>query len=1207
MPPSSIGYQAPEVLERISLVQLNTETSATIKEVAVPEEIKQHRPVELQHIKLISVSLKEAALDSPSFRASVKHLHEQILTSERWILALRSSLSKIPRQVNELQSYIDSFLEYLMPHSLQDGLVDQEYTQAAMNTAFEGLKSIWDISLGLIEFSIPRLESIKNSITERIALYKTYKVRFDEAQANYDRFLLIHMSMSKLKEAVLVMEDLQLLFSVRKEYLSASLDLIVELNEVIEYINHRITRFVYQMWNQRMERFGSHPIVSQLLLDVWIQLRRVSSWYDHYGGSVRRLRSDIKVAKRQIYDSTCASFLPSSNEKDYSVSLINTNSLECFPESAVEKHGHLFMKTYVDKSTKPIWVQRWAFLQGGVFGLLVLSPSGDAVQETDKIGALLCNTKYTPNEDRRFCFELKTTDTTVVFQAETLRDLSLWLKVFENVRARITTPGDPMSHLFNIAGIRCPPLMTEFACTVNTTTDKLLTNTKIINREGQMIASSKLSNHLVKNQKLFQNFVYKLATKIKLPFFTAYSRLALIAYSLAGSTAVPTALTANIWGSLNWGCYYLHEDLHHDIRDRTMPEDTFTKQIGHGIMVPSNFPDTLLGGEIQMRALFESEADSTECCLLSFQCLWSPNSVQELRGTTFVTQKNMYFYLHSLGFVALTKTPMEQVIEATCVLKDNYDYVKIYRVNGLVKTKIFLGEGILIARKINGIIENIASDEPLDVVGLINKLRDIERDYELKKEELVNLTQHKGSPEEANSFEYDTKTDTHNPRFKIDFLGDMSFVGQFSIKLPPKAVIHALIGRRSEMIDSSYPIVSIKYVTSGLWAKKPGSDRGLYRDMLAALVFSNGDSETINIRHELEDLCDNEYYCLKFLKTSFRFATAQFEVCTRTIIIATEGGNSKVLTYVGLNFYNKSIFNPFLRGLAKTFQAATTNGVRRRLEKAAKAMGSHGQIAKAIYIYGKIPMTKEPHETPEMPPVRLRVDTMIKVLARGTIGSIIRRTKAFIYFVVNLVQTFLKSLSMHRFLVFVIICLCMMNTFLVGRSTVTYWQSKNAKELMLDIIQGEPMIMERAIYLKDVQELIENQYVTGSNSTCFRIFQNQSFVQNYNQALAWRMRYEDDLSRTAASSLRQALREIGIRRNELIVSLQMLRQLEEDVAKGEWRNWLLDELEKCSGLINPHIDGELLDLVETNYSEGVDNLVAFCECCSHEMAHLDIL
>ncbi|QEL63048.1 hypothetical protein CJJ09_005242 [Candidozyma auris] len=888
MPSADPPSQVPPSQAKSS-IEVNTEASATVKEAQQAEaEEELHLPVDLHQIKLISVALKEAALDSPSFRASVAHLHNQLMTTEKWILALRSSLTKIPKQVKELQSYVDSFLEYMTPQSLSDGLVDQEYTQTAMNAIFDGLRMIWDISLGLLNFSIPRLETTKDHIIERIALYQTYKMRYDVAQANYDKFLQTHMATSKSKDPALIMEDSLQLFNVRKEYLNASLDLILEVNQVIDQVNNR--------------------------------------------------------------------------------------------------------------------------------------------------------------------------------------------------------------------------------------------------------------------------------------------RSALIAYSFAGSTVVPTALSANIWGSLNWGVYYLHDDtIDRGAKEPEFsPEDIFTKQIGQGIMVPSNYPDTLLASEIQLRALFEAEVDGDECCLLSFHCLWSPNSNQELRSTAFITHKHFYFYLHSSGFVSLCKIPIDQIVEASCVLKKTYDYVKVFRVNGSMKLKIFLDEGILIAQKINGIVENCTSNNPLDVCGLINKLKDIERDYESKKEELMHMAQNKASTNEASSFQIDRNPHDPTPRFRVDFSDDMYHLCQYTIKLPPKAVFHILFGAKSHVLDASYPVISVKYITKGSWMKVPGNDRGLYRDFLSALVYHNGKTDTVTVRQEIEDMSDNEYYCCKASRSMFKFGMVTFEIKSRI-----------------------------------TFQLSFANGIYRRLEKTSSVIGSHGQIAKAIYLYGKIPVAETPYVVPKPNPTKLNIDTLFRLMARGTAGSIWRKAKEFVYFVIRTTQAFFSSLSMHMFLVSVIFVLGLMNVFFMGRSTVTYWQAKNAKGLMLDVIHNEPMVMERAIYLKEVQELIKKQHVTGDNSTCFQIFQNQSFVANYDQASAWKLRYEDDIARTVATNLRKTLREIGIRRNELIVSLQMLNQLEEEVAKGEWHNWLSDELEKCSYLTNPPNDEqEVSKEIKSMYADGVDQLLAFCDCCSQEMAQI---
>ena len=40
---------------------------------------------------------------------------------------------------------------------------------------------------------------------------------------------------------------------------------------------------------------------------------------------------------------------------------------------------------------------------------------------------------------------------------------------------------------------------------------------------------------------------------------TDTTKSSIMAYCLTSPTQIPNALTANIWGSVNWGLYYLHD------------------------------------------------------------------------------------------------------------------------------------------------------------------------------------------------------------------------------------------------------------------------------------------------------------------------------------------------------------------------------------------------------------------------------------------------------------------------------------------------------------------------------------------------------------------------------------------------------------------------------------------------------------------------
>lgn len=1164
------------------------------------------QPQPHKHFKLISVTLKEAALDSPSFRASVNHLDLQLLDTEKWLLALTSSLAKIPQEVKELRGFLSSFLEYLVPLFLQDGLLDQEYTVASLNNTKEGLQMLWNMALAITEVDMPHFEVIKDELVKKIASYKQLRKQFDAAQVKYDQFLSIFMALSKLKEAALVMEDLQQVFAVRRDYLHLSLELSMELSELSNLINERITLQNFALWSERMDKFSNNPVVTGLFSDFWTKTKRIRCWSDNYRRATHNLRSDLMLAKQHIEDRAVAQFTPSGVLNDYRPQLINARSLNDANEPSAEIHGYVFMKTWTEKSNKPIWVKRWAFVQGGVFGFLVLSPSKTSVQETDKIGVLLCSAKYSANEDRRLCFEVKSIDITITLQVETLSELESWLKVFDNARNRIINPEDPLNDLFSIASGRYPPLVTEFLSPINTLMDREITSSRIINSAGQIITSSKLSAHIEKNEKLFQSYIFNQIAHIDIPFVTDTSRSSLIAYSLTGSTAVPTALSANIWGSLNWGVYYMNdEDSYDAMGGGDIPDEEFTKQIGNGIMVPASYPDSWLARNIQFRALFESAVGPQECCLVSFNCLLAPNAQQELRGTAFFTQKNIYSYIHSLGFVSLSKASITPFVEAHCTKKKNYDLLKVISVQGSLRAKLYLEDGALVAKKLNCLFLNAASDKPASVSKLISQLSEIEVEYNAakqKKEKILHENDAHAMVSNVSSFDFMIPSDSPlDKRFEVDFSDEMNLVGEYVVKLPPKALFHVLFGARSTVIEESYPVIKVKISDRGKWMKKPENDKYLYRELMSEFRFYGKKNGKIHVRQELEGIAENEYYCCKVTRSNFKMTYGPaFSFEARLVLIGIEGGMTKFRYYGRMFTETNSGVARLLRSMGGSYTQSFFGNICRKIDDAVTAIGHHGKIVKAIYLYGKIEVTESTYTMPEAQPSVIGIGTIIRLFSMGTMTSATRRLFASIYFVLSALKIILQSLSAQRILVAIIAFLSILNMYLGARTTQHYWNAREASGLAREAISFEPMIMERAIYIKDVHDLIRRDRLIASNSTCFKTFQNMSFVLNFDQPASWRSAYEDELTRNVATKLRKSLQEIGIRRNELLVNLRMLNVLEEEIARGEWKNWLVNELERCDHLKHlPIVEEPAVHNAE--FESGLELLDKFCSSCSEEM------
>lgn len=1163
-------------------------------------------PPSYKQFKLISVALKEAALDSPSFRASINHLDLQFSNTEKWLSALTASLMKVPREVKELQGFLNSFMEYLVPLFLQDGLLDQEYTVSSLNNTKDGLKVLWNLALDMIQVNMPNVETVRDDIADEIDSYKQLRKQFDAAQEKYDQFLSLYMALPKLKEAEMIMEDLLQVFAARKEYIRLSLDLSMKISDVSIFINEKLTSLNFLIWKEKLDKFSNNPVVTAMFAEYWSTTKRIKCWSENYHKAMLNLSGDLLVAKKHIEERTISQFSPSILLNDYRTLLINSRTLNDVNEPSAEIYGYLFLKTWSDKSSKAFWVKRWAFIQGGVFGFLVLNPSQSSVQETDKIGLLLCNAKYSPNEDRRFCFEVKTIDTTLVLQAETLAELKSWLKVFENARKRIISENDPMHELFTIASGRYPPLVTEFQSSINTVTDREITSPRIINSAGQIITSSRLSTHLEKNEKLFQNYIYNEIARIYLPFVTDTTRSSLIAYSLTGSTAVPTALSGNVWGSLNWGVYYMNDsDSSDEIYDDDIPDEAFTKQIGIGIKIPKNYPDPWLPREIQLCALFESAVGPLECCLVSFNCLISPSARQELRGTIFFTQKSIYSYIHSLGFVSLSKASIARFVEAKCTKRKNYDMLKVVNVQGSLRAKLFMDDGELIAKKLNCVFINAASDKPVGISELINQILEIENEHKTEKTKLstplLDEDAHTAITNPS-SFDFLVPSDSLSHKlFRIDFSDEMPLLGEHIVKLPPKALFHVLFGSRSTLIEESYPSVIVKTSERAKWMKNPENEKSLLREFITDYHYYGKKNGKITVKQELDEFYENEYYSCKITRSDFKMIYGpEFKFVARIVLIGIEGGQTKLKYYGHVKTDSNSLLAWAVKQICKSYTQSFLGSIYRSVDEAAVKIGHSGKILKAIYLYGKIEVTDVPYKTTRISPSEIGLGTVIRLFFMGTTTSATRKFFASVYFLSRAFKIVLQSLSTHRILVGIIALLSIMNVILSARSVQNYWNAREARGLVRDVISFEPMMMERAIYLKDIRDLIRRNEFFASESSCFKTFQNLSFVLNFERPSAWSNAYQEELTRNAAIKLRNSLQDIGIRRNELLVNLRMLNALEEEIARAEWKNWLFNELEKCDQLKNlPIVDDQ--DILDKEFKSGLDVLDEFCSSCAQEM------
>ena len=263
----------------------------------------------------------------------------------------------------------------------------------------------------------------------------------DQTQRHYDHLQARYASQTKSKEPSSLREDAFQLHEARKAYLKVALDFCVQAPQLKNNLDRLLVNISFDQWREfRVMRDHSSSIFTK-----WGQeMDRIKGWIHEMESSEKSSRRDLLAARKQIEEAAGLAVRPSRELEDYSVSTVpflgtqGPASLKLAANQSFrpEKQGWLNLRILTGKPTRTVWVRRWAFLRSGIFGCLVQGPRTGGVEESERIGVLLCSIRPAFQEERRFCFEVKTKNNTIMLQAETQKELTEWIGSFEAAKRK---------------------------------------------------------------------------------------------------------------------------------------------------------------------------------------------------------------------------------------------------------------------------------------------------------------------------------------------------------------------------------------------------------------------------------------------------------------------------------------------------------------------------------------------------------------------------------------------------------------------------------------------------------------------------------------------------------------------------------------------------------------------------------------------------
>ncbi|RFU26822.1 hypothetical protein B7463_g9525, partial [Scytalidium lignicola] len=394
-------------------------------------------------VSLIPVGLKEAALDSPTFRASAVHFSDQVEVIEKWLDAYVKSITKLVHDVSLLEETFNTFvLKSVPPSNISEAVLDHDYTLLAMKRLGDGSKEwLSHVIYGMKKMEANIIEPIKSFMGAELRNFKDARRYLEQSQKVFDNTLARYVSQSKTKEPSALREDAFQVHETRKAYLKASLDFCLLAPQLRYTLDKLLVRVSSDQWrDMKKSRDAGENSFSK-----WgNEMDRVRGWSKEIEASESVFRRELQIARREIADEAAQVTKPSRELEDYNSSTVaflgskgpSTVNVQLQGRLNVGKQGWLFLRTMSGKPARTIWVRRWFYVKNGIFGWLVQGAQSGGVEESEKIGVLLCNVKPAVQEDRRFCFEVKTKNQAVLLQAETQGQLMEWLEAFEIAKNR---------------------------------------------------------------------------------------------------------------------------------------------------------------------------------------------------------------------------------------------------------------------------------------------------------------------------------------------------------------------------------------------------------------------------------------------------------------------------------------------------------------------------------------------------------------------------------------------------------------------------------------------------------------------------------------------------------------------------------------------------------------------------------------------------
>ncbi|KAF3769934.1 hypothetical protein M406DRAFT_35682 [Cryphonectria parasitica EP155] len=728
------------------------------------------------------------------------------------------------------------------------------------------------------------------------------------------------------------------------------------------------------------------------------------------------------------------------------------------------------------------------------------------------------------------------------------------------------------------------------------------------------------------------------STLAKAPTSTFLTRAAVSAS--AGRTVggdnpptLPTAVVANYWGSIPWSTLYSSRE--DDTKYLRLDDDPLvganvvpevrTPQMAAGENFPPRYPGELKAHHPQFRLLFPN-VPLEEKLVMVFNAAWTSTAAEGstvaskgmmANGRIYVTSDNMYFYGQQMGLVIAYTLSLDIISEVTAAPGKDCDYIYLHLSQNMNNTgltriiiKTFLLDLNLLHSRLNLLVDDLQSEEPMNTSELITALTNLETEQYEKKSPSAESWE-----EVASNTPIDDGTATGRPVYRNVYNardraarpvrkpvpkfqlpahpvvyepeGMGAPVEERSFELSSKGCFHVLFGDKSFIFPKLYFERRAKEIAQGPWELM---DQGkMSREFkfkvgtfgIVAYAKKNAEKDVVD-QQVIDVFSDHFTYVVTYIKTPWHLPhSSSFKIITKVVITHIAKSKCKLALYTKVEWSKKP---PLSKALV---QRQALEDARRDAEELAdvatdqvRKLGPHSRTKRAIQVYGNIGQQTQvviftPGETQEdgtavMPGKKsqkmIRPRTLTEMVLE-TLRSILESVAtSLLMWTFAGVRKIFSVFTTHRVILAALALSLLTNAVFTGREGSSWWTERNAAKFMSRIGVGPNTMMSKAVYIADLEEAVLAPVVVAPEgaSECYDTFRsimnNTSLDSPYEEAGAT---LSSGNSKATARRLRRTRQRLGSYRHDLLVAMRVVNSIEKEMIQSEWENWLLDEDLRC--------------------------------------------